>query len=63
VDVEVGASVDVRISVGDGGEVNGCCDIDAQEDKEVARIMIIVIGNFIFPTFSAQRSPPNGLRY
>ncbi|GIK11208.1 MAG: hypothetical protein BroJett001_32740 [Chloroflexota bacterium] len=54
--------MDVRISVGDGGEVNGCCDIDAQEDKEVARIMIIVIGNFIFPTFSAQRSPPNGLR-
>jgi hypothetical protein len=43
--------------------MKGCRNIGVQEDKIVARITIVTVCNFIFPTFSARKRPPNGLRY
>lgn len=61
VGVEVEASVGVKISIGDGdGDgMKGCCNTGVQEDKIVARITIVTVCNFIFPTFSARKRPPN----
>jgi len=55
VGVEAEAGVGVKISAGDGDGVKGCCNPDAQEDKIVARITIVTVCNFIFPTFSARK--------
>ena len=60
--VEVDASVGAIASIGDGVGITECCNTGAQEDKIVARITIVIVCNFIFPTFSARKRPPNGVR-
>ena len=55
VGADVDASVGVKISAGDGDGVKGCCNTGVQEDKIVARITIVTVCNFIFPTFSARK--------
>lgn len=55
VGVETEASVGVKISVGEGDGLKGCRNTGVQEDKIVARITIIMVCNFIFPTFSARK--------
>jgi len=59
VGVEVGESASVKISVGEGDGLKGCRNTGVHEDKIVARITIIMVCNFIFPTFSAPKRPPH----
>ena len=54
VGVEIDASVAVKISIGDGDGIKGCCNTGVQEDKITTRITIVAVCNFICPTFSAR---------
>jgi len=63
VGVEIDASVAVKISIGDGDGIKGCCNTGVQEDKITTRITIVAVCNFICPTFSSRKKTPNGWRY